>query len=304
MSTTTATPTEPVRFEVEAADGTRLRVWSNRALRIDAPVVLLCNGLGTNPYAWPGLLSPDSQVHVVSWDHRGVGGSDRPADRDRVTVEDFVDDALAVLDHLGIESCVVAGWSMGVNAAFELAVQHPDRVRGLFAVAGVPGDTFSTMLAPLRVPPPIARVATVGCATAMLAGGRLLTRVTTRLPWNPVTTYALRHSGFMLPSAASDDVSRAVAEFLRVDVDWYMHLAIQASKHGRVSLSQVRVPTTFVAGRWDVLAGAYAMRSAAERIDDARYVELDGSHFLPLEHPQPLHDELAALVRRAYDLPR
>ena len=38
------------------------------------------------------------------------------------------------------------GWSMGVNTAFELALRHPERVTGIFAVAGVPGDTFATML--------------------------------------------------------------------------------------------------------------------------------------------------------------
>ena len=42
------------------------------------------------------------------------------------------------------------GWSMGVNTAFELAVSHPERVSGIFAVAGVPGDTFATMLGLIR----------------------------------------------------------------------------------------------------------------------------------------------------------
>ena len=46
------------------------------------------------------------------------------------------------------------GWSMGVNTMFELAFRHPERVSGLFAVAGVPGDTFATMLAPLQAAPP------------------------------------------------------------------------------------------------------------------------------------------------------
>ena len=69
-------------FDVESADGTRLRAWTNHpeVLPDDevgphAPVVLLCNGLGTNPYAWPGLLADDCTVPVVSWYHRGTGGS-------------------------------------------------------------------------------------------------------------------------------------------------------------------------------------------------------------------------------------
>ncbi len=109
-------------YDVTSADGTRLRAWTNDA---EGPTVLLCNGLGTNPYAWPALLRRDCGVRVVSWNHRGVGGSDRPADPDRVGVEAFVEDAIAVLDDAGISRCVVAGWSIGVNTAFELASVHP-----------------------------------------------------------------------------------------------------------------------------------------------------------------------------------
>ena len=59
-----------------------------------------------------------------------------------------------MMDHFGVDRAVLMGWSMGVNTMFELAVRHPERVTGLFAVAGVPGDTFATMLGPLRLPAP------------------------------------------------------------------------------------------------------------------------------------------------------
>ncbi|MGM3151295.1 alpha/beta fold hydrolase, partial [Escherichia coli] len=74
-------------------------------------------------------------------------------------------------------------------------------------------------------------------------------------------------------------------EFLTTPVDWYFHMALQTHQHDRVPLSRVRVPAAFVAGRWDVLAGTREMRTAAERMADATYVELRGSHFLPLERP-------------------
>ena len=66
--------------DVLSDDGTRLRAWTNDPDGgIDGPTVVLCNGLGTNPWAWPALLRPDCGVRVVSWNHRGTGGSDRPA---------------------------------------------------------------------------------------------------------------------------------------------------------------------------------------------------------------------------------
>lgn len=281
-------------FDVTSTDGTRLRAWTNDA---EGPTVLLCNGLGTNPYAWPALLRPDCGVRVVSWNHRGVGGSDRPEDPRRVTVREFVEDAVAVLDHEGIEACVVAGWSIGVNTAFELAVTRPERVAGLFAVAGVPGGTFSSMGAPLLVPRPLRRPLALGVTRAVGTAGPLIHPVTRRLPIGPVAAQALTHSGFMLPVPDTDDVRRAVKEFLTTPVDWYMHLARAAAKHPRVSLRSVRVPTTFVAGRHDLLASHHDMRTAADRIPGATYHLLSGSHFVQLEHPEAVHEALLELVR-------
>jgi pimeloyl-ACP methyl ester carboxylesterase len=274
---------EALRFhDVVSADGTRLRAWTNDA---EGPTVLLCNGLGTNPYAWPGLLDPDCGVRVVSWNHRGTGGSERPADPSRVGVDAFVEDALTVLDDAGVVACPVLGWSFGVNTAFELAVTHPERVLGIFAVAGVPGGTYSSMGAPLLIPRVARRPIAAAVTVALGATGPLLTPVVSRLPVGPATAALLRHSGFMLPSASSEAVQRAVGEFLTTPVEWYMHLARAAARHPRVPLSRVRVPGVFVAGTFDVLASSTDMRTAADRVPGSRYVEMRGSHFLPLEQP-------------------
>ncbi len=287
---------ESLRFyDVRSADGTRLRAWTNDA---DGPTVLLCNGLGTNPYAWPALLRSDCGIRVISWNHRGVGGSGRPADRDRVDVSAFVEDALAVLDDAEIDACPVLGWSIGVNTAFELAVGHPDRVTGLFAVAGVPGGTFSSMGAPLQIPRFARRPISVGIATALEHTGWALSPLTTRLPIGRRVANLLRHSGFMMPSADTAVVERAVREFLRTPVEWYMHLARAAARHGRVSLTRVRVPAVFVAGTYDVLASAADMRTASARVPGSQYVELRGSHFVQMEHPEAVHQQLLELVGR------
>ena len=49
---------------VSAPDGTVLRAWSNEG---NGPAVLLCNGLGAPPQAWPGLVISDSGFRVVAW---------------------------------------------------------------------------------------------------------------------------------------------------------------------------------------------------------------------------------------------
>jgi len=286
-----------VRFStVRSADGTRVEAWTNTA---DGPTVLLCNGLGSNPYAWPDLLRADCGLHVVSWNHRGVGRSARPADPSRVGVDAFVEDALAVLDSLGVQRCVVAGWSIGVSTAFELALRHPDRVSGLFAVAGVPGGTFTATGAPLLLPRPLRTPLTTGAARAVRLVGPVVTPVARRVAMGPVATNALRFSGIVWPTASYGDVRRVTREFLTTPIEWYMHLALAAAEHPPLPLSRISVPTTFVAGRYDVLASSRDIQAAAERTQDATYVELWGTHYLPLERSPELTALLRELVGRA-----
>ncbi len=291
-----ATPTVAF-YDVLSDDGTILRAWTNDPEgRFSGPTVLLCNGLGTNPFHWPALLSPQAGVRVVSWNHRGVSGSDRPLDPAGVSIEHFVEDALSVMDHFALDRPVVMGWSMGVNTAFELAVRHPERVAGLFAVAGVPGDTFATMLAPFHVPHLAARAMTVTTAMTLRLGGRLLSPLTTRYPFGVRTLEVLRRAAFIGDVPDPELAALAFAEMLRTPVEWYMHLALSTSRHPRVSLSELDVPAVFVAGSRDILAGARDMRTAAQRIPGARYVELPSSHFVQMEHPERVHQLLRELV--------
>ena len=244
-----------VRFhQVTSADGTVVEAWTNAVE--EGPVVLLCNGLGTNPYAWPALLDPECGVRVVSWNHRGVGRSARPQDRARVGMEAFVEDALAVMDAFDLDRCVVAGWSIGVNTAFELALRHPERVSGLFAVAGVPGATFASMGAPLFIPRPLRRPISVATARTMKLAAPVLTPVARRIPMGPITTTALRFSGFMFPTARP---SGGTARGARVPdhADRLVHAprAARLPTRPRVPVGG-RLPAVSVAGRYDVLADA------------------------------------------------
>lgn len=282
-------------YDVTSADGTRIRAWDNG---VDGPAVLLCNGLGTNPYSWPALLDPDCGVRVVSWQHRGTGGSERPRHRHATGIADFAQDAIAVLDDAGLDRVPVMGWSMGVNTAFELATRHPDRVSGLFAVAGVPGRTFGTMLRPLHLPRFVNELVTVNAARLVKFAGPALSPIAASLSMGPRAVALVSHSGFMLPVADVDDTGRTIREFLTTPLDWYFHLALQAQRHERVSLSSIDVPAVFVAGKYDVLAGARDMLSAAARMRDATYVEFKASHFLPLEKPAEVHALLMEFLER------
>jgi len=284
-----------LRFsDVTSADGTRIRAWTNDA---EGPVVLLCNALGLSPYAWPDLLRPDCGVRVWSWNARGTGGSDRPVDLDRVGVDAFAEDAVAVLDAAGIDACPVLSWSLGVDTAAELMGSHPERVTGLLSVAGVPGagggrSAASSVAGLLR------HALTLGVGRVVDSTSWFVSPVTRRIPVTPLLTGLLRHSVVMLPRAPQDAVALTVKELLATDVDWYMHLALAWSRHRGVPLTNISVPTTFMAGAYDLFTRPSQVRAAAQRMANSRLVEVPGTHFLPLERGDRVRQELLDLIDR------
>src|ERR1700745_1951456 len=100
---------------VTSVDGTRLRSWSNEGHGVP---VLISNGLGAPHDAWPTINRQTETFRVVTWDHRGLGGSDRPSDESRITISDHTDDLFAVMDSHSIDRAVGIGWAGGGQHAF------------------------------------------------------------------------------------------------------------------------------------------------------------------------------------------
>jgi len=73
-------------------------------------------------------------LRLVTWSRAGYGASTRRPGR---SVADEVDDAVAVLNHLGAADCFVAGWSGGGPHALACGALAADRVRGVLCIAGV-----------------------------------------------------------------------------------------------------------------------------------------------------------------------
>lgn len=68
---------------------------------------------------------------VVTLDLLGHGRSDRPRDPRRYSMTAFGRSVVGLLDHLGVESAVVGGTSLGANVTLEIAVAAPERLRGM-----------------------------------------------------------------------------------------------------------------------------------------------------------------------------
>jgi len=102
------------------------------------PPVLLVHAGVTDQRSWASVVDALLDHRCLTFDARGYG-------RTTYQPEDgwsAVDDAVAVLDAYGVESAVVVGCSMGGRTALDLALTHPERVRGLVligsAVSGAP----------------------------------------------------------------------------------------------------------------------------------------------------------------------
>ena len=73
-------------------------------------------------------------LRLVTFARPGYGLSTRQAGR---RVFDVADDVAAVLDHLGVSRCLVAGWSGGGPHSLATAAGLPQRVAGALVIAGV-----------------------------------------------------------------------------------------------------------------------------------------------------------------------
>ena len=113
---------------VRSTDGVRLhyRVSGRRA----GPPVLMIQGLGADKHLWDVqriALAP--WYRTIAFDNRGAGRSDKP--HGAYSLEQMADDAVAVLDHAGVESAHVIGASMGGAISQIMALRHPERIRSL-----------------------------------------------------------------------------------------------------------------------------------------------------------------------------
>ena len=98
--------------------------------RPDAPVVVLLHALGTTAHlSWALALGELSKTHrVITLDQRWHGRGIRST---RFLFADCADDVAAVLDELGVERAIIAGYSMGGAIAQLIWHRHPDKVTGL-----------------------------------------------------------------------------------------------------------------------------------------------------------------------------
>jgi len=235
------------------------------------PVLLVC-GTGQPAMSWGLDFSPrlaGAGYRVVAFDNRGVAPSDAPPPP--YAVADLVNDAAALIEHLGIGPCRVVGYSLGALVTQELALARPDLVRQAVMMG------------------------TVGRANTMLrawAQASLdLARSGVALPpsYEAVSTVMT----LMGPGHQRDDAFVGPwLEMLALAPPWEGpgregQYAADLGYDDRLgALGGITVPAMVVGFEHDLLTPASFCREVAAAIPGCRYEEVPGcGHLGPLEDP-------------------
>jgi pimeloyl-ACP methyl ester carboxylesterase len=140
----------------------------------DGPAVVLLHAFPMDSALWAAQRRPlaEAGLRVVTPDLPGFGGSQAS---DEPPSLDVMADAVAdLMDHLGLESAVVGGLSMGGYVTMAMLRRHPNRLTGIIlADTKAVADTPEAAAVRLRMAAEVeAAGSTVGIADAML--GNLL----------------------------------------------------------------------------------------------------------------------------------
>lgn len=289
---------QSVRREWTAAvNGTGLRV---EEIGVGAETVVF------SPAAWTGRALFDLPIATLSrdyrcvrYDHRGQGdsgfGIPQPSPQ-LLGTEGLYEDAVALLDQLGIDRCHWVGASIGGFVGVRLAARHPDRVRSLTLIG------FSTRR--LRR----SDMRQVNMLGGMVRASRALGPVGTAIR-RRVTEQVMRNmfgATFMSDPARAQDRERWRQRFLTQVVPEAMPMLRQVFGHpGNPPelLSKISTPTLLISGE-DELAGideAHNDPLQAQRvIPEARLVTIPGAgHMVLVEQPEAGTAAITKFIRSA-----
>jgi pimeloyl-ACP methyl ester carboxylesterase len=268
------------------------------------PAILLVMGLGIQMLGWHEdfcQMLVDRGYFVIRYDNRDVGLSSKIEDGPEPNVmalmggdyssasyrlTDMANDAVGVLDELGIDKAHVVGVSMGGMIGQTLAIEHPDRVLSLTSIMSTTGDQAvgqprpDVMMA-LITPAPADRDAFIDFQANLF---RLIGS-----PEYPMPDDQLREL-----IARSYDRMYYPAGFMR------QLTGIFASGDRTAALADVTTPTVVIHGEADPLIQVSGGEATAKAIPGAKLVKIAGmGHDFPPQLWQRFVDEIVENAERA-----
>jgi pimeloyl-ACP methyl ester carboxylesterase len=262
-----------------------------RAAGGDGVPLLIANAVGVNTAAWRRVLTGVvGDRPALTWDHRGLLASGPPR-TERIDPGAHAEDAIAVLDHYGVNEVVVASWSNGTRIGLEIAHRYPERVNAIAFVCGAYGYSVSRILRlelvsllPLaagvakQFPGPISAALRAFASRREVAG-------LIRQSGMVAATSDTRALVEMLKGLAACDTRRLLATFEAIAGD-------AAPELGR----SLTCPALVVAADRDQFTPLALMEEMARIVPQAKLVVYEkATHYLPLEHPTRLADDISQL---------
>jgi pimeloyl-ACP methyl ester carboxylesterase len=265
--------------------------------------LLLIGGLGSQLLSWDEEFCEqlrDRGFFVIRYDNRDAGlstkfeaagepdllaafgGNANPA----YHLDALADDAVGVLNALGIDAAHVVGVSMGGFIAQLVAINHPDHVLSLTSIMSGPGGEDGVAPEPegadvlMRIPPPTRE-------------GRIEHGL-----WIRKT---LKGSGDPFDEAMeSRQVERAYDRSYYPVGTGRQLVAILAAEGRLAKLSRIKVPTLVIHGTDDVLVPVENGRRVANAVPGARLLEFEHmGHNLPERVWPQVFDAIEELTRQA-----
>lgn len=257
----------------------------------DGPPVLVGNGIGV------GYRSLELQTarlsrrfRVVTWDHRGIFGSEAPRSGD-VSVAAQARDCLAVMDALHVQDAAFIGWSMGAQVGFELLRWAPERIARVAALGGAAGNPFAGVL-PAALPRlhRLAPRAVDGAASV----SPLLSPLSRRLVGSEAFFRMACASGYVSRSADRTMFMRMARGVAQHDHRLYLRTLAALGRHDATDLLHgLSIPVLFIAGGRDTMVPPRVLEALADALPEGRvHTVPDGTHFALIERPDHVNEVL------------
>lgn len=237
------------------------------------PAVVLLHSLGGSSAMWESLTAHlKGDFTVIAFDARGHGRSSANV---AFTIARYVQDALALMDHLKLAQFHVLGISMGGRAAVRAALARPDGVKSITAADTGTGDGSGS---PERVAGVRRRMDEIG-----------------------FPAFALEYTrSRLMPGTSEDIVDRYVADVMKTLPDVYIATLMSILMEDlRPHLGKLRVPTLVVTGEHDVSAPPQTAKQLADGVAGARFdVIPSANHFSNLDQPERFNTLVGDFLRQ------
>jgi 3-oxoadipate enol-lactonase len=242
----------------------------------DAPVVMASHSLAADLGMWEPQRPALGAFRLLRYDSRGHGGTTATAGA--YHFDQLADDALGLLDALGIAEVHFVGLSMGGMVGMSLGIRHPQRLKSL-----VLADTMCEVDDAYR------RLCDERIRNARANGMGPLVEPTIARWFTPPTVAA--------NPAILDEIRGAIA---RTPVDGYVgcNEALKTLDY-RGRLGSIRLPSLVIVGEDDPSTPVAASRVIVDGIPGAQLVVVpQAAHLANVERPDAFNAALASFLGR------